>query len=95
MHHKSAEIMAATSCFRGMILALGVSGILPALERFGLLATYTAAAILSWLAFGYVSRICSPENLMLIRHRLLLVTIKYGDRMRAWIDVGYSTPATN
>ncbi|KZV75775.1 MFS general substrate transporter [Peniophora sp. CONT] len=78
MHHKSAEIMAATSCLRGTILALGVSGILPAIERFGLLATYTAAAILSWLAFG-----------------LLLVTIKYGDRMRAWIDIGYSTPATN
>ncbi|KAI0035569.1 MFS general substrate transporter [Vararia minispora EC-137] len=26
---------------------------------------------------------------------ILLLTIKYGDRMRAWVDVGYSTPATN
>ena len=95
MHHKSAEIMAATSCLRGTVLALGVSGILPAIERFGLLATYTAAAVLSWLAFGYVSCFCRQADPIMNYSRLLLITIKYGDRMRAWIDVGYSTPATN
>ncbi|KZV62760.1 MFS general substrate transporter [Peniophora sp. CONT] len=78
LHHQSAEVMAATASLRGMIIALAVSGILPTIERFGTLATYSAAALVSWAFFG-----------------LLLVTIRYGDRMRAWIDCGYSTPANN
>ena len=27
--------------------------------------------------------------------RLIVLTIRYGDRMRAWVDVGYSTVRDN
>lgn len=44
-----------------MIIALAVSGILPTIERFGTLATYSAAALVSWAFFGYALTHSSPN----------------------------------
>ncbi|KAI0026906.1 MFS general substrate transporter [Vararia minispora EC-137] len=74
LHDRSAEVTAATTCLRGTLIALLVSGILPALDRFGMLATHAAIAALAWACFG-----------------LLLLTIRFGREMRAWVDVGYTT----
>ncbi|KAJ7647598.1 MFS general substrate transporter [Roridomyces roridus] len=77
MHSRSAEMMAASMGFRSLLLSVAVSGILPSINRFGLVATNTASAIFAWCG-------CL----------MLWVTIRYGDKMRAWVDVGYSTIET-
>ncbi|KAJ7287301.1 MFS general substrate transporter [Mycena rebaudengoi] len=77
MHSRSAEMMAASMGLRSLLLSLAISGILPSINYFGLVATNTVAGLLAWGGFG-----------------LLLLTIRYGDKMRAWVAVGYSTIET-
>jgi hypothetical protein len=78
------------------LLAIAVSGILPSISHFGVLVTNTAVGIIAWGGFMYV--VCStfPEPIYSSRSifRLLWLTVKYGDKMRAWVDVGYSTIET-
>ncbi|KAJ7127020.1 major facilitator superfamily domain-containing protein [Mycena epipterygia] len=74
MHSRSAEMMAAAVGLRSLLLSIAISGILPSISYFGLVATNTVAGLLAWGGF-----------------LLLWLTIRYGDRMRAWVDVGYST----
>ncbi|EIN08118.1 MFS general substrate transporter [Punctularia strigosozonata HHB-11173 SS5] len=78
VHSRSAEIMAANSAVRSLILSGATTLILPSIETIGVAWTDTIAALLAWVGFG-----------------LLWCTIRYGDKMRAWVDVGYSTAQTN
>ncbi|KAF7315208.1 MFS general substrate transporter [Mycena indigotica] len=77
VHSRSAEIMAATVGLRSFLLSAAISGVLPSLHRFGLVATNTAVGLLAWAGVG-----------------LLWLTIRFGGRMRKWVDVGYSTIET-
>ncbi|KAI0310281.1 major facilitator superfamily domain-containing protein [Amylostereum chailletii] len=78
LHAQSAEAMAATQSSRSVFIALTVAGMLPLIEKIGVLATYALSATVIWASYG-----------------LLWCTIRYGDRMRAWTDVGYSTSVDN
>ncbi|KAI5124183.1 hypothetical protein M0805_000988 [Coniferiporia weirii] len=74
LHSRSAEIMAAISGFRGVLLAAITAAVLPSVNSVGVLYTNSASAILAWMGA-----------------LLMWVLINYGDRMRAWKDVGFST----
>jgi len=86
-----------------MILSLSVAGILPTIEAYGVLLTNTISAILAWGAFGYVpyfTQSCFVAGRVMIScvfdfGRLLWFTIRYGDRLRAVVDVGFSTADNN
>ncbi|KAJ7209671.1 MFS general substrate transporter [Mycena pura] len=77
VHARSAEIMAGSVGLRSFILSVAISGLLPSINHFGLVATNTAVGLLAW---GGCITLC--------------LTIKHGDKMRAWVDVGYSTIET-
>ncbi|KAJ7181246.1 MFS general substrate transporter [Mycena filopes] len=78
MRSRSAEVMAAGAGVRALVLSVAVAGILPSIERNGVLATDAIAAGVAWLGF-----------------LAIWLTIQYGARMRAWIDIGYSTVENN
>ncbi|KAF9222432.1 MFS general substrate transporter [Gyrodon lividus] len=71
---QSAELMAAGSAFRNLVIALGSAIVLPSIQYIGVAYTNGIAALLVWLSYG-----------------LLALTIRYGDRMRAAYDIGYTT----
>jgi len=85
-------------------MSLSIAMILPMIERYGVLFTNIASAVLAWGAFGYV-RIPrynymaimpgSHKSLRLAFGRLLWFTIRYGDRLRAVVDVGFSKAEYN
>jgi len=77
VHSRSAEIMAANNGFRGILLAIITTLILPSINTIGVFPTNAISAILGWLGA-----------------LLMWVTIKYGDRMRGYVDVGFSTIST-
>ncbi|KAJ6559885.1 major facilitator superfamily domain-containing protein [Mycena capillaripes] len=78
LHSRSAEVMAAGAGVRSLFLAVVVAGILPSIERNGVLGTDAIAAGFAWAGFLAIWSV-----------------IQYGDRMRAWVDVGYSTQRDN
>ncbi|KAJ7034476.1 MFS general substrate transporter [Mycena alexandri] len=78
MHSRSAEVMAASAGVRAVFLSVVVAGILPSIERNGVLATDAIGAGIAWLGF-----------------LAIWLVIQYGGRMRAWIDIGYSTQENN
>ncbi|KAH8100303.1 MFS general substrate transporter [Cristinia sonorae] len=78
LHSRSAEVSAASMAVRGLLIAACTSFILPMINTFGVLTTYTITAFIGW--FGCF---------------LLWSVIAYGDRMRAYVDVGYSTIRDN
>ncbi|KAH8100315.1 MFS general substrate transporter [Cristinia sonorae] len=78
LHSRSAEVSAATMATRGLIIASCTSLILPMINTYGVLTTYTITACLGWIG-------CL----------LLWSVIAYGDRMRAFADIGYSTVRDN
>ncbi|KAH7911119.1 major facilitator superfamily domain-containing protein [Hygrophoropsis aurantiaca] len=78
LHSRSAEVIAATTAFRSLILSLGASAVIPMIGYVGVAGTNCIAAVLAWIGYG-----------------LIWFTIRHGDRMRAWVDVGYSTAQNN
>ena len=84
-----------TSGLRALFLAFGSATIMPLVQSIGPLATDAIAAGLAWLSFMSVFFCLFMNNLCSFVNSALVVTIKYGDRMRAWIDVGYSTAEEN
>ncbi|THH29030.1 hypothetical protein EUX98_g5165 [Antrodiella citrinella] len=78
LHSRSAEVSAATMALRGVIIAACTSTILPLINTLGVLTTYTIAAVIGWIGFGF-----------------LWSVVHYGGRMRAYVDVGYSTARDN
>ncbi|KAL4256670.1 MFS transporter superfamily protein [Pleurotus pulmonarius] len=78
VHTRSAEVMAANSGCRALLLSFVVPFILPSINHFGIIVTNSAAALIAWVGLG-----------------LLMFTILYGEQLRAWKDVGFSTVETN
>ncbi|KAF9444153.1 MFS general substrate transporter [Macrolepiota fuliginosa MF-IS2] len=78
LHSRSAEAVAANNGFRSVILSVAIAGIMPMIDAYGVVATNTASAVLTWFGFG-----------------LLWLTIRYGESMRAWCNIGFSTAETN
>ena len=85
-----------------MFMSLAIAAILPMIEAYGVLFTNAVSAILAWGAFGYVE--IHPPLLsgwscrilfVLCFGRLLWFTISCGDRLRAVVDVGFSTADNN
>ncbi|OJA15432.1 hypothetical protein AZE42_10058 [Rhizopogon vesiculosus] len=78
MHSRSAEITAAYTAVRSLILSAVTALIIPSIERIGVGWTFNIAAILALVGQG-----------------MIFLTIRYGDRMRAIVDVGFSTIDSN
>ena len=102
-----------------MMLAMASASIVPAIERWGVLATNLGATVIVILGALYVfgphlllsslistatPRMCgcthfeegSMHLLMTLSincHRVLWTTIRFGEELRAYIDVGFSTIA--
>ncbi|KAJ3566595.1 hypothetical protein NP233_g6898 [Leucocoprinus birnbaumii] len=74
LHSRSSEGIAANNGTRSVFLAVAVAGIMPMVEKYGVLVTNVAAALLAWIGFGF-----------------LWLTIQYGEPMRKYCDVGFST----
>jgi len=70
---RSAEVIAAVTAFRAIILVPVTAAVLPSIETFGVAVTNGVATVIALLGYG-----------------LIALTIRYGDRMRAWMDVGYT-----
>ncbi|KAG2756972.1 MFS general substrate transporter [Suillus brevipes Sb2] len=73
LQSRSAEVIAAVTALRAIILAPVTAAVLPSIETLGLVATNGIATMIAILGYG-----------------LIVLTIRYGDRMRAWVDVGYT-----
>ncbi|OAX31854.1 MFS general substrate transporter [Rhizopogon vinicolor AM-OR11-026] len=73
-HSRSAEVTAAHTSSRSLILSAGAALVIPSIERIGVAWTYIIVAILALVGQG-----------------IIFLTIRYGDRMRASVDVGLST----
>lgn len=73
LQSRSAEVIAAVTALRAIILAPVTAAVLPSIETLGLVATNGIATMIAILGYG-----------------LIILTIRYGDRMRAWVDVGYT-----
>ncbi|KAG1737898.1 major facilitator superfamily domain-containing protein [Suillus paluster] len=69
----SAEVIAAVTAFRAIILAPVTAAVLPSIEMLGVAGTNGIATVIAIFGYG-----------------LIVLTIRYGDRMRAWVDVGYT-----
>ncbi|KAJ3518364.1 hypothetical protein NM688_g9448 [Phlebia brevispora] len=78
LHSRSAEVTAANMACRNLVVALSVGFIIPSLNTFGIAATFTIAAVIAWIGFGFT-----------------VAVIRYGDRMRAFVDLGFSTLEDN
>ncbi|KAH7886253.1 major facilitator superfamily domain-containing protein [Phlebopus sp. FC_14] len=76
VHSRSAEVTAAGNAFRSLVMAVGISLVVPSILRFGVLLTNCFAALSVLFVYG-----------------LVWLTIRFGDRMRAWVDIGYTTRA--
>ncbi|KAG0708615.1 major facilitator superfamily domain-containing protein [Suillus ampliporus] len=75
LQSRSAEVIAAVTAFRAIILAPVTAAVLPSIEMLGVAGTNGIAAVIAILGYG-----------------LIALTVCYGDRMRAWVDVGYTVP---
>ena len=82
------------SALRSVLVALAVAATLPMINTFGILVTHAVCAVLVWLSFVYVvvlkKKKKGKEKLMTSYSGLCYI-IKYGDQLRAWVDVGFST----
>ena len=87
------------SALRAVLVALAVAATLPMIEAYGILVTHALCAILVWISFVYVVFSLKKKKskigllIMIFRdiYSGLWYVIKYGDQMRAWVDVGFST----
>ncbi|KAK7437130.1 hypothetical protein VKT23_018753 [Stygiomarasmius scandens] len=79
LHTRSAESMAANNALRSLLMSILIIPILPAIETIGVFWTNIIGAVVS-IIFGF---------------GFLSTVIRYGDRLRAWVDVGFSTAANN
>ena len=70
------------------------------INTYGIAVTNALCAVLVWISFGYVR--CAPfafffHAILILKLciSILCCIIQYGDRMRAYCDVGFSTAETN
>ena len=52
LHDRSAEVTAASMCFRGLVISASVAFLLPAIDKFGVAATDAIIAVIAWIGFG-------------------------------------------
>ena len=76
---------------RAVLVALSVAATLPMIDVYGILATHALCAVLVWISFVYVVLKKITKLLILKFDSGLYYVIKYGDQMRAWVDVEFST----
>jgi hypothetical protein len=88
------------SVMRAVLGATIVAVILPMIDAYGAAMTYLLCAILIWTSYGYV--IISGEkkgkqmdSLIMTFDSGLYYIIKYGDQMRAGIDIGFLAVENN
>ncbi|KAF7980134.1 hypothetical protein HWV62_39569 [Athelia sp. TMB] len=92
LHHRSAEAVAASkSTHRRLKSDVRLTSGLRAL----FLAFGSAAIMPLMQSIGPLATDAIAAGLAWLSFIALVATIKYGDRMRAWIDVGYSTAEEN
>ena len=84
-----------SSALRAAVIALVSTGVLPAIERIGYVATDAIAAVLAWIGFLFVMIYSTIFDTTLMFHSMIFLTVRYGAQMRAWVDVGYSTAENN
>jgi hypothetical protein len=82
------------------LLSVAIVPILVLTELIGAGWTNTLSSALSfvglWCAVVVLLYTPSALTLCLVPSlRLLVLTIKYGEEMRAWVDIGYSTAEIN
>lgn len=80
------------SVMRSVIVAITIAASLPMIDAYGIAETYALCTVLVWISFGYVVFL----KMNLLYHNDTLISglhyiIKYGNEMRAWIDIGFST----
>ena len=75
-----------------VLAAIAVAVTLPMIDAYGATVTYLLCAILVWISYGYV--VVPPKKktqidlLIMTTDSGLYYIIKYGDKMRAGIDIG-------
>ena len=83
-------------------MAVGIAVVLPMINTYGIAVTNALSALLVWISFGYVR--CDPFHFLFFFRAILILTlcirilcciIQYGESMRAYCDVGFSTAETN
>lgn len=52
VHGQSAEMMAANSALRSLILAAATTAILPSINAYGVAATDAGMAVIGWIGYG-------------------------------------------
>jgi hypothetical protein len=86
---------------RSLILSAVTALVIPSIERVGVAWTDIIAAVLAVIGQGWVSLFhrkiwdADMEPLQIFFRRIVFLTIRYGDRMRASIDIGFSTMENN
>ncbi|KAH8832729.1 MFS general substrate transporter [Flagelloscypha sp. PMI_526] len=73
LQNRSAEVMAATSAFRALVIGISSSFMVPMVHSIGSGWTNAVFSLVAW--FGAF---------------LLLVTIHHGQKLREFVDIGYS-----
>jgi hypothetical protein len=68
--------------------AITVAVTFPMIDTFGAVVTYLLCAVLMWISYGYVVVPKEMDSLIMTSDSALYYIIKYGDQMRAGIDIG-------
>ena len=89
------------SVMRSVVVAMTVAVTLPMIYTYGIAVSYTLCAVLIWVSYRYV---IVPEKKKkkgvagvndISKNSGLYYVIKYGDEMRAWVDIGFSSIEDN
>ena len=73
-----------------VLAATTVAITLPVIDAYGAAVTYLLCAVLIWISYGYVivPQKKRKDSLIMTSNSVLYYLIKYGDQMRAGIDIG-------
>ena len=84
------------SGLRSALMAGGTALVLPMINTYGIAVTNAVCAVMVWISFGYVRSVLLFMPSWFRRCvRILCCIIRYGDWMRAYRDVGFSTGENN
>lgn len=89
------ELFPSLMC--SLLAAMCVAVSLPMIDAYGAAVTYLLCALLMWISYGYVVVPKKKKNrtLTMTTDSVLCYIIKYGDKMRAGIDIVFSTVENN
>ena len=83
------------SILRSVLGAATTAVTLPMIDAYGAAVTYFLCSILIWIAYGYVFVLEIKYTLTMVSYSVLCHIIKYGDEMRAKIDIGFPAVEDN